>query len=137
MTAAWLTSEPIDDPTDGYLRDAMRGQLASGGACFDFMVQFQTDPETMPIEDATVEWDESESPFRKVATIDIPQQQFESAAQMEFCENLAFNPWNTLAEHEPLGGLNRARKELYSELATFRHDRNGVAYSEPTGAELF
>lgn len=127
-----VTSEPVEDPVDGYLLDAMRGQLASGGACFEFMVQFQTDPDTMPIEDATVEWDEAESPFRKVATVQIPSQQFESAEQMEFCENLAFNPWNSLAEHEPLGGLNRARKELYKELADFRHERNGVSYSEPT-----
>ncbi len=130
-----VTADNVDDPTDGYLLDAMRGQLASGGACFEFMVQTQTDPESMPIEDATVEWDESVSPFRKVATVEIPSQQFESAARMEFCENLAFNPWNTPAEHEPLGGLNRARKELYRELADFRHQRNGVTYSEPTGEE--
>lgn len=128
-----VTSDPVDEPRDGYLREAMRLQLSGGGACFDFMVQLRTDPEAMPIEDATVEWDESVSPFRKVATIDIPAQQFESAARMELCENLAFNPWHSLAEHRPLGGLNRARKELYRELAAFRHERNGVDYSEPTG----
>jgi hypothetical protein len=132
-----VTAELVEDPTDGYLRDAMRGQLASGGACFEFMVQFQTDPESMPIEDATVEWDESVAPFHKVATVEIPPQPFESAAQTEFCENLAFNPWNSLAEHRPMGGLNRARKDLYQELAAFRHERNGVSYSEPTGDEAF
>ena len=132
-----VTADDEENPSEGYLRDAMRGQLASGGACFDFMVQLQADPEAMPIEDASVEWDESESPFRKVATIDIPPQQFESAAQMEFCENLAFNPWHSLPEHRPLGGLNRVRRELYDELARFRHERNKVRYSEPTGDEVF
>jgi len=120
---------------DGYLLDAVRRQMAAGGACFDFLVQFQTDPERMPVEDATVEWDTAESPFLKVASIDIPAQTFESPAQMEFCENLAFNPWHSLPEHRPLGGLNRVRKDLYQAMANFRHQQNGVTYTEPTGNE--
>lgn len=131
------TAEDEDDPDAGYLQEAMRKQLAFGDACFDFMVQVQTDPEAMPVEDATVEWDESDSPFVKVATVEIPQQAFVTKTRMDFCENLVFNPWRTSAEHRPLGGLNRARKELYSELAAFRHDLNGVTYEEPTGAEAF
>lgn len=126
-----------DELTDGYLRDAVRQQLASGDACFDFMVQFQTDAELMPIEDATVEWDEAVSPFRKVARIHIPSQSFESAAQMEFCENLSFNPWRSLPEHRPLGGINRVRKDLYREMAEFRHRRNGVTYEEPNADDSF
>lgn len=128
-----VVSDPVDEPREGYLREAMRLQLSGGGACFDFLVQPRTDPETMPIEDATVEWDPAVSPFRKVARIDIPAQQFESTERMEMCEDLAFNPWHSLAEHRPLGGLNRARKELYRELAAFRHQRNGVDYVEPAG----
>ena len=126
-----------EELTDGYLRTAMREQLATDGACFDFMVQFQTDAELMPIEDATVEWDETVSPFRKVAQIHIPPQIFESSGQMAFCENLAFNPWRSLPEHRPLGGINRVRKDLYQALAEFRHQRNGVTYMEPTGDETF
>jgi hypothetical protein len=56
---------------------------------------------------------------------------------MAFCENLAFNPWRSLPEHRPLGGINRVRKDLYQELAKFRHQRNGVSYTEPTGDENF
>jgi len=126
-----------DELTDGYLRDAIRQQLSNGDACFDFMVQFQTDAELMPIEDATVEWDETESPFRKVARIHIPSQSFESPAQMKFCENLSFNPWRSLPEHRPLGGINRVRNDLYRELAEFRHRRNGVTYKEPSADESF
>lgn len=125
--------EPL---TDGYLRDALREGL-SGGGCFDFMVQFQTDAEQMPIEDATVEWDETASPFRKVARVLIPSQSFELPERMEFCQNLAFNPWRSYPEHRPLGGINRVRKEVYRELAEFRHQRNGVTYTEPTGDETF
>jgi hypothetical protein len=132
-----LDIELPEELTDGYLRDAMREQLATGGACFDFMVQFQTDAELMPVEDATVEWDETVSPFQKVARIHIPPQEFESPERMEFCENLAFNPWRVFPEHRPLGGLNRVRKDLYRASAEFRHQQNGVSYTEPTGDEAF
>jgi len=122
---------------DGYLRDAVRKQLSAGGASFDFMVQFQTDAKQMPVEDATVEWDEAVSPFLKVARIEIPPQDFESPAHLEFCEGLAFNPWHTLPEHRPLGGINRVRKDLYQTMAEFRHRQNGVNYTEPSGNETF
>lgn len=107
--------------TEAYLLDNMRTHLSQGDATFDFCVQFQTDPEKMPIEDAMVEWDEKDSPYRKVATIRIPQQAFESFDQMALAESIAFNPWNTLPEHQPLGGMNRARKLIYTELSKLRH----------------
>jgi hypothetical protein len=40
---------------------------------------------------------------------------------MALAEKIAFNPWNTLQEHQPLGGMNRARKHIYTELAKLRH----------------
>jgi hypothetical protein len=107
--------------TDSYLLDNMRNHLAHGEATFDFCVQFQTDPKKMPIEDAMAEWDEKDSPPRKVASIRIPSQAFESFEQMGFAEKIAFNPWNALPEHQPIGGMNRARKLIYTELAKLRH----------------
>jgi len=107
--------------TESYLLDNMRTHLSQGDATFDFCVQFQTDPDKMPIEDAMVEWREKDSPYRKVASIRIPSQAFESADQMNFAEKIAFNPWNALQEHQPLGGMNRARKLIYTELAKLRH----------------
>ena len=107
--------------TDSYLLDNMRDHLAQGDATFDFCVQFQTDPKKMPIEDAMVEWDEKDSHYRKVAAIRIPSQAFESFEQMAFAEKIAFNPWNALQEHQPIGGMNRARKLIYTELAKLRH----------------
>jgi hypothetical protein len=80
------------------------------------MVQFQEDPVSMPIEDASVEWNESRSRFRKVGTIRIPAQDLESPEMLEFrnsCEVLSFNPWHALADHRPLGGLNRLRRGSY------------------------
>jgi hypothetical protein len=109
--------------TDTYLRDAMRAHLAKGEACFDFLVQFQTDSRTMPIEDATVEWKEQDSAYRPVARIRIPRQNIEEPGRMNLCEESAFNPWHSLIEHRPLGSLNRARREIYRAMAEFRRQR--------------
>jgi hypothetical protein len=67
------------------------------------------------------------SPYRKVATIRIPAQSFESPARMQYCENLVFSPWHTLPEHRPLGGINRAREVVYAVMSKRRHELNGVS----------
>jgi hypothetical protein len=117
-----------------YLREAMVEHLNSKGASFDFLIQFQTDAEKMPIEDSSVEW---KSPFHKVATIKLPPQKFDSREQMEFCENLSYNAWHSLPEHQPLGNTNRARKQIYESISQLRHQLNGVSKVEPTEEELF
>ncbi len=119
----------------GYLRQAMKKELAQDEACFDFMVQIQTDPQKMPIEDARTNWDETLSPFIKVATLKIPSQVFDSPGQMDFCEDLSFTPWHSLSEHRPLGGINRARKQIYRDLSIFRHEQNNKKREEPQSSD--
>lgn len=109
------------------LREIMKQQLEKQGASFDFMVQFQNNAESMPIEDASVEWSEKASVPRKVATLHLPPQSFDSEAQETACENLSFSPWHALKEHRPLGGINRARKDIYDVLSKLRHQKNKVA----------
>lgn len=123
--------------TENYLREAMIDQVSKEEVCFDFLVQFQSDPNSMPIEDSRVEWDETVSPFIKVGTIKIPKQEFNTEKRMDFCENLSFNPWRTLPEHKPLGSINRARKEVYKEISKLRLNQNGKTLNEPTGKEDF
>jgi len=122
---------------ENYLEDAMVHQLASGEASFDFMVQVQTDPKRMPVEDPTVRWNERRSPFQKVATIRIPSQEFTSEAQKAFAEHLSFTPWHALVDHRPLGGINRVRRAVYDAISELRHRKNGVARHEPTADESF
>jgi hypothetical protein len=107
-------------PTDTYLRDALSARLAHGEASFDFLVQFQTDPQRMPIEDASVEWMAEQSPYVPLARIRIPPQTVSDAARDDRCEQVAFNPWHALSQHRPLGGFNRARREIYPAMARFR-----------------
>jgi hypothetical protein len=117
-------SELPAELTDTYLHDAMRAHLAEAEACFDLMVQFQTDPGQMPIEDATVEWKPEASPYVAVARIRIPPQPIDDPAKVAACERMAFNPWNCLAAHRPLGGMNRTRRAIYHALSELRASRS-------------
>ena len=91
------------------------------------MVQFQAEPERMPIENPMVPWKESDSPYHAVARLRIPRQGFlDSPAQTALCENISFNPWRTLSEHRPLGTINRVRLDVYQAISQFRHARNDV-----------
>jgi hypothetical protein len=106
--------------TDTYLKDAMRVRLADSEATFDFMIQVQKDSRRMPIEDASVEWKQQDSPYVPVARLRLPSQAIDDPARVLQCEQTAFNPWHCLPEHRPLGSMNRARREIYRALAEFR-----------------
>jgi hypothetical protein len=119
--AASLQMTKLPDPlTDTYLRDALHAHLERADAGFDFLVQFRTAGRTMPIEDASVEWKERDSPYHAVATIRIPRQKVSTQDRATFCEEVSFNPWNCLADHRPLGSFNRARRDIYRAMAAFR-----------------
>ena len=119
-------------PGDDYLKQAMVDRLSASKVVFDFAVQFQTDAYLMPIEDPGIAWNEKDSPFLKVATLTIPAQVFDSAERAAFGDNLSFNPWRCLAEHRPLGGISRARRQVYQALSKFRHEHNRVVQAEPS-----
>jgi catalase len=119
-----------DDPN--FLRRNLVRHLAERDAEFDFMVQLRARPETMPIEDSTIEWNETDAPFVPVARITIPKQVFDTPAQMMFCENLSFSPWHCVDAHRPLGGLNRLRRVIYEAISRLRHELNRAERKEPT-----
>ncbi len=124
-------------PPDDYLRQAMARALSAGDVELDFRMQLQTDPHLMPIENNAVLWPEKLSPRVSVATLRLPKQVFDSAAQRAFARKLSYNPWHTIAEHRPLGNQSRARHRMYRELAALRHTMNAEPLYEPTGRETF
>lgn len=130
-----LTPYP-QNPTPDFLRENLSRSLAQGDSCYTFMVQLQKDPRSMPLEDATVHWDETLSPWLPVATVKIPRQSFDSPAQMGFCENMSFTPWHSLPEHKPLGAPNRVRKSVYESVSKFRHHHNNAPRKEPVNHEI-
>jgi hypothetical protein len=128
---------PFGHVSFNYLRENMIKTLSRKSVDFDLLIQVQTDPFLMPIENASVRWPERLSPFIPAATVHIPQQDFASEAQFAFAKRLKMNPWHCLPEHRPLGNQNRARFRMYYELSKFRQDMNQTTHLEPTGREVF
>jgi hypothetical protein len=115
-----------------YLAADLGSRLQAKEARFRFLMQFRTDPERMPLDRATVRWEESESPSVHVANLIVPQQDIAELGQAQYGENLAFNPWRCLKEHEPQGSISDARRVVYAASADNRRYANGVGLQEPT-----
>ncbi len=124
-----IIEQDVSDPD--FLHKTMAKELQNGESCFEFRVQLQDPDKYMPIEDPSILWKESDSPFIPVAKITILQQKFDSEQQQEYCENLSFSPWNALPEHRPIGQLNRIRKEVYEASSKYRHKSNQMEISIP------
>jgi len=98
----------VTGPTADYLTVDMTTRIAANSYCFYFQLQFQKDTCNHPINDFSVEWLETETPYITVATINIPTQVVLTDADPT-CRHAAMNAWRVLEEHRPLGSLNRAR----------------------------
>jgi len=119
-------------------REMVVNFFRSNNAQYEVRAQLCTDPASMPIEDASVPWSESASPRLVVATINFPTQNADSPKRRAFGDDvLSFNSWRSLADHRPLGSINRLKKDVYEASSDFRHKMNKVERIEPTDiAEL-
>jgi hypothetical protein len=131
--------KPFSDPsvpTPNYLHEALASSVSQGeNVCFDLNIQVKTIAQVKSdrqkvdrttgdlIEDASRNWDNT--PFFKVAKITIPTPQTVDLADptQQNCKSQAFNPWHSLAEHQPLGGINRLRRPVYINSADNRRKR--------------
>ncbi|KAF9562708.1 hypothetical protein EC968_005158 [Mortierella alpina] len=118
------------EPSANYLHEAVKKTLSQGEVQFKFMVQPKVN-ERMSVEDSTTAWCEKESPFQQIATITFPPQDVDSEELTKLGERLSFNPWHSLAEHKPLGAMNRARKVVYERISRVRDSMNSVPREEP------
>lgn len=129
-------AKPAGDRQDSYLEmvkqlateaDAMQlsleGTLRTQEVLFEFQVQLRTSEHTMPVEDASVEWPESESPYRTVAHLLLPRQEIAPLRQQAAFRNLSFNVWHALFKHRPLGGINRVRRLAYALSSCWRRQQ--------------
>lgn len=118
------------------IREDVRASMADISAQWEMRVQLCRDLETMPIEDASVEWKEEQSPFQTVATLTATPQDSWDAAQVKAVEDgMRFSVWTGLAAHQPLGAVNRARRDTYRHSAEFRERYNGCPIHEPSARE--
>ena len=116
------------------LREVMGEVLIEQDSVWELRVQLCTDLEKMPVEDASVLWDEKESPYVAVARLTVPAQlgwQHGISERQE--QAVSFSPWHGLTAHQPIGGVNRARKPTYEMSTQFRGQHNGCPVHEPRG----
>jgi hypothetical protein len=113
------------------MRLALEDTLRTQEVMFEFQVQLRTATRTMPIEDASVEWPESESPYRTVAHLLLPRQEIASLRQQDAYKDLSFSVWHALAAHRPLGGINRVRRRVYALSSAWRRQHAGVKSGAP------
>lgn len=140
-------SEPQGHRSDpNFMKNSLKKSLALRPACFHFKIQVgdPLKPEIYPVEDPSVLWPEKpkllgskiHSPYVTVATLHIPQQDFDRPEVNQFCEHLTLTPWHAKVEHRPLGRTNRMRRALYEAISDFRHEANGVKKTEPNGHSI-
>jgi hypothetical protein len=134
-----LQDQPVPRAAGGNAyRDEVVEFFRDNTAEYELRVQLCTDVATMPIEDASVEWPESASPYVGVAKITYPVQDAYSPERQVFGDDvLSFNSWRALAAHRPMGSINRLKKKVYDASSNFRHEKNHVPRLEPADiAEL-
>jgi len=118
-----------------FLKRALHQYLTTRDASFDFCVQLRTPPldasagPRMPLDNASCRWSTAVSPYVPVARIRIPASECYADAEavekeMRRGQHLTFSPWHALADHRPLGSLNRARLRVYIRVSRMRHELN-------------
>lgn len=85
------------------------GRLAESELSWELQLQPFINEQRTPIENPTVDWD---SPWTTVALLRLPRQALDPTLVRE-SESGVFDLWNGLAEHRPLGEIQRARKAVY------------------------
>jgi len=124
--------EDVKGKPDGF-RDIVVDEIARNGGEWQVRVQLRTD-KTMSIEDSSKPWSQDESPFLPVASIKVSPQNAYSKAHAEADDGLSFSIWHGVTAHQPLGSLNRCRKDTYKAAAEFRGRANGCPMHEPREA---
>ena len=118
------------------IRETVNEELIEHGGTWELRVQLCRDLEKQPVEDPTVEWKAADSPFQTVATLEVPPQVGWTLMESTRTEDsLSYNIWHGLAAHQPLGNVNRARKDPYQRSADFRGRTNGCPMHEPKALE--
>ena len=119
----WLFQTAIDSLRHS---DAMRRTLAetlrNNDLIMSFEVQLRTSENKMPIEDASVEWPQNESPYRQVGRLILPRQDIDLPSTQRI-NDASFNVWHGLVDHRPLGGINRLRRQVYDLSASWRQSK--------------
>ena len=122
--ADWRLDPHQDE--DGF-RHAAVDYFDGDEAVFELRAQLWTDADAQPIEDTSIDWPVADSPYRTIATIRLPRQAAYGPDRVRyFDEVMTFRPAHSLAAHRPLGGVMRARMQVYQALSDVRHRDTGI-----------
>ena len=128
----------LDHSSKDVFRPSLVAELSERPFEFDIQVQLCADLERMPIEDVTVRWPETLSPFVTVAKLRLPRQDIGGEDNFELMDRTSMTPWRVTEEHRPLGNIMRSRKEAYRTSSILRHKANHQERKEPSSlAEVF
>lgn len=114
----WLRmrlDEVISKVSPNYLSIDLLERAKRGPIKFIFSVQLEKDTVSTPIENALIEWKESDSPSIPVAELVLDQQE-----SSQDCNNLRFTPGHYIPDHRPLGNIGRGRIFTYEASQTGR-----------------
>lgn len=127
-----MDPELIEAERETFLTTIVRRFFAGQAAEYELSAQLCTSLDRMPVEDASVQWSEDESPYQPVARLTIrPQETFSPARRVFGDDVLSFNPFHCLPAHRPLGNIMRVRRLVYDASSRFRHDMNVQPRREP------
>ena len=112
---------PFSSTSENFLRDDLKSRNAKGEIKYDFYIQFQTDAEKTPAEDALNTWSEEESLPILIGEISLYENQnFDTKEKEDFVSNLSLTPWHYTEGHKPAGSINRVREGVYGGSAAYR-----------------
>lgn len=118
------------------LRETLAADMQAGDAVWELRAQLCRDLKAMPVENPTVRWDETQSPYIAVARLHALSQTGWNADSAELVdEHMRFSVWTGIAAHRPLGAINRARRDAYRVSADYRAGFNGCPIHEPAATE--
>lgn len=122
-----IEPQDVADDARDYLATDMRNRLAAGEYAFRLEVQLRTNPKTMPLDEASRPWPESESPFVPVARIVLPRQDICVRGQADYGQSLSFNIWRVPESNAPApeSSIAAVRRVVYAAGAELRHRANG------------
>jgi hypothetical protein len=130
-----LVAREFEPKDENGLYAAVTKYFRSNYASFDVRIQLCTNLERMPVENASTEWPEDESPYASVGRLIFkPQDAFSPDRQSALDRGLFFCPSHSMAAHRPLGSISRVRMKAYEDLAArLRH--SGRVLIEPISVD--
>jgi len=85
---------------------------------FDVLAQEYVNEEKTSVETGYNDWSSS---YTKIGQLVIDSTSLNEQSE-DFCRSITFNPWNTAPEYQPIGGVQRLRKTIYTGIQGLRRE---------------